>query len=140
MAKFGAGPEFAAQCPQAPTPDGWRPWVDADGPIPDEVMKRSKALVDSTIPLGTTESFPLPGVTVLIRVEPHKWARDPSGALIQGCFRAGGIYLPYGSVSAETLTAPSFSPTTKIIGGLTVVSLSVGIIATIVSLRRKKAA
>lgn len=141
MAEFGAGPEFAAQCPQVPAPDGWRPWVDADGPIPEAVTKRSKALVDEAlVPLGTTESYPLPGVTALIRVEPHKWGRDASGALIQGCFRAASIYLPSRSPAVETITSPGIGTTTKLIGGLTVVSLTVGIIATVASFKKRRAA
>ena len=138
MAQFGPGPELAAQCPRVPAPDGWRPWIDADGPMPDVLAKRSKSLVDDqSVPLGTTESYPLPGVTTLIRLEPHLWSRDETGNLIQGCFRAAGIYLPSAAPSAETITAP-MSGTTKLIGGLTVVSLSVGIIATAVALRKRK--
>ena len=137
MAQFGAGPELAAQCPRVPAPDGWRAWQDADGPMPDVLAKRSKGLVDDqSVPLGTTESYPLPGVTTLIRVEPHMWSRDESGSLIQGCFRSAGIYLPSGAPSAESITAP-MSSTTKLIGGLTVVSLTVGIVATAVSLRKR---
>lgn len=138
MAQFGSGPELAAQCPSVPAPDGWRAWQDADGPMPDVLAKRSKALVnDQSVPLGTTESYPLPGVTTLIRVEPHMWSRDETGNLVQGCFRAAGIYLPSAAPSAESITAP-ISPTTKLIGGLTIVSLSVGIIATAVALKKKK--
>ena len=138
MAEFGAGPELAAQCPRVPAPDGWRPWTDADGPMPDVLTKRSKSLVDDqSVPLGTTESYPLPGVTTLMRVEPHMWGRDAAGNLVQGCFRATGIYLPSGAPPAESITAPSMSRTTKIIGGLTMVSLSVGIIATVAALRKK---
>ena len=138
MAEFGAGPELAAQCPRVPVPDGWRAWGDADGPIPDALAKRSKSLVDDqAVPLGVTESYPLPGVTTLIRVEPHTWGRDAAGDLVQGCFRAVGIYLPSGAPAAESITAP-ISPTTKIIGGLTALSLTVGIVATVVSLKKRK--
>ena len=107
--------------------------------MPDVLAKRSKSLLDDqSVPLGTTESYPLPGVTTLIRVEPHMWGRDEGGNLIQGCFRAAGIYLPSGAPLAESITAPTMSRTTKIIGGLTMVSLTVGIIATAVSLRKRK--
>lgn len=126
MAQFGAGPELAAQCPLVPAPEGWRAWIDADGPIPEALAKRARALVDDTsIPLGTTESYPIPGVTTLIRLEPRVWARDAHGDLIQGCFRSSVVYLP-------TVEAPTgLSRTEKIIGGLTVVSLAVGIVATL---------
>lgn len=138
MTQFGVGPELAAQCPIPPTPDGWRPWADADGPIPDTLLKRSKSLAeDQSVPLGTTESYPLPGVTTLIRVEPQAWGRNDSGGLVQGCFRVGGIYLPSQTVSAETLTAPE-STTNKVITALTIASLGVGTIATVASLRKKK--
>lgn len=132
MAQFGVGPEFAAQCPRLPTPNGWRPWNDSDGPIPDGLVNRSKALVDDTlVSLGATESYPIPGVTALILIEPRQWGRDASGNLVQGCFRSGGIYLPSGTPPAETITPPEESRTNKIIAGLTVVSLAVGIGATL---------
>lgn len=134
MAQFGVGPELSAQCPRVSTPDGWRSWGDADGPIPDALARRAKALVDdASVPLGTTESYPLPGVTTLIRVEPHVWGRDAQGALVQGCFRAGVVFLPSGA-PAEQLTAPSPDKTAKIVGTLTAASLVVGIIATLASL------
>lgn len=136
--QFGQGPELAAQCPQVPVPDGWRAWTDADGPMPDVLANRSKALVeDQAVPLGTTESYPLPGVTTLIRIEPHMWGRDASGNLVEGCFRGIGIYLPSGA-SIEAAKGEEISTTAKVIGGLTVVSLSVGIIATIASFKRRK--
>mgnify|MGYP003693895425 CR=1 FL=1 len=65
--RFGVGPEFSAQCPRAEVPDGWRAWVpEVDGPVPEALTKRAAAFAaDPTIPLGSTESYPLPGVTVL---------------------------------------------------------------------------
>jgi hypothetical protein len=112
--------------------------MEADGPIPDALAKRSRALVDDlTVPLGVTESFPLPGVTTLIRIEPHLWQRDANGNLVQGCFRAAGIYLPSDAPSADGITAPE-SSTNKLISGLTVVSLAAGIVATVVSLKGGK--
>src|SRR5689334_22404057 len=102
MAQFGAGSELTAQCPRLPLPVGWRPWSEADGPIPTSLAQRAIALsADQTLPLGATESYPLPGVTALVRVEPHVWAPDPQGVLVPGCFRAAAIYLP------ENLVAPS---------------------------------
>ncbi len=102
MTQFGVGPDIAAQCPLAPTPDGWKAWGDPDGPIPDALAKRAQALVaDTSIPLGTTESFPLPGVTTLIRVEPNAWSRNAQGNLVQGCFRAANVYLPVGGTVAS---------------------------------------
>jgi len=138
MAQFGAGPELVAQCPRVPPPDGWRPWIDADGPGPDALAKRAQAIAsDTSVPLGTTESYPLPGVTVLLRVEPHVWGRDAQGNLVQGCFRAGAIFLPSGAPAVSAITAPQES-TGKIIAGLTVASLAVGIIATVASLTGDK--
>jgi hypothetical protein len=133
MAQFGAGLELAAQCPRVGTPDGWRAWLsESDGPIPDALAKRAQALVDdAAVPLGVTESYPLPGVTTLIRVEPRVWGRDEKGDLVQGCFRAGGVYLPSGSPPAETITSPEVSTTSKIIGALTIASLAVGTVATL---------
>jgi len=131
MAQFGAGSELAAQCPQVPTPDGWRSWTDGDGPVPDALAKRATALAtDASIPLGVTESYPLPGVTTLIRVEPHVWGRDEKGDLVQGCFRSTGIYLP---AAGGGITAPE-SKTAKTVGVLTAISLAVGTVATLAAL------
>ena len=133
MAQFGAGSELAAQCETAPIPDGWRNWTDADGPVPDGLAKRAQAIAaDQNVPLGSTESYPLPGVVVLIRVEPRVWGRDAQGNLVQGCFRTGGIFLPSGAPNAGSITAPTTSDSTsKLVGVLTVVSLAVGTAATI---------
>jgi hypothetical protein len=130
MAQFGSGSEFAAQCPQIPPPDGWRPWTDNDGPVPDSLGARAKALTDDTsIPLGTTESFPLPGVTTLLRLEPRLWSRDTQANLVEGCFRSTGIYLP--SSSAGAVSPPSETSLTKTVGVLTAASLLVGIVASL---------
>jgi hypothetical protein len=133
MAQFGAGPQLAAQCPIAPIPEGWRAWLpDADGPIPDALAKRAAALAaDSGVALGATESFPLPGVTALIRVEPRVWGRDAQGGLIEGCFRAAGIFLPSGAPEGAGITPPSSSGWDKAIAVLTVASLAVGTAATL---------
>lgn len=133
MAQFGADPALAAHCPTAPTPDGWREWVpESSGPIPDALVKRAQALVDdSTVPLGATESYPLPGVTALIRVEPRVWSRDAQGNLQQGCFRSAGIFLPSGEAP---VTPPVTDGTSKLVGWLTAASLAVGIGATIFSM------
>jgi len=142
MAQFGAGPELAAQCPTAPIPDGWRPWYpDTDGPVPDALVKRADAFAsDTSLSLGATESYPLPGVTVLIRIEPHVWGRDEHGDPVQGCFRAALIYLPSVATSGA-ITPPSDSDKiSKTVGILTAVSLAVGTVATIVTLRNGKAA
>lgn len=137
MAEFGAGPELAAQCRTAPTPDGWRAWTDADGPVPDTLTKRAQALVDDpSVPLGATESYPLPGVTVLLRVEPRVWSRDARGNLTQGCFRSVGIYLPE-TESSITSPATTTDGTGKVVGVLTAISLVVGIGATVVSMSGK---
>lgn len=128
---------MAAQCPQTPTPDGWRVWTDGDGPVPDALAKRATSVAaDTSVPIGTTESYPLPGVVALIRVEPHAWARDASGSLVQGCFRAGAIFLPSGSAAAG-VTPPS-DGTSKVVGVLTAVSLAVGTVATIASMKGGK--
>ena len=125
----------AAQCQTAPIPDGWRSWSDADGPIPDALTKRAQAIVDDpSVPLGATESYPLPGVTVLMRVEPRVWSRDANGNLVQGCFRSTGIYLPSGTMA---ITPPTTGGTSKVVGVLTAVSLVVGIGATLVSMGGK---
>lgn len=133
MIQFGPGADLASQCPKAPAPDGWRAWVDADGPVPEQLAKRAQTLADdAALPLGTTESYPLPGVMTLIRIEPRAWRRDANGALIQGCFRVSDIYLPS---TDSTLVAPQESKLSKAIGVLTVISLGAGIVATVVSLR-----
>ena len=132
MAQFGAGSQLAAQCPIAPIPDGWRPWADLDGPVPDTLAQRAKAIVgDPSVPLGATESYPLPGVTTLIRIEPHVWGRDEQGNLVQGCFRSAGVYLPSGAPEGAGVTAPSSSGWDRAIAILTVASLAVGTAATL---------
>lgn len=131
--QFGAGPELSAQCTRVLPPDGWRAWTDAEGPIPDGLSKRAAALAaDTNIPLGVTESYPLPGVTTLIRVEPRAWAREASGALVPGCFRSAGIYLPDDAPEGAGVTAPtSTSKLDKAVGIFTVLSLVVGTVATL---------
>jgi hypothetical protein len=89
---------------------------------------------DASIPLGTTESYPLPGVTTLIRIEPHVWGRDPQGTLVQGCFRAGGIYLPSGTPEGTAGITPPESKINKAITVFTLASLVAGTIATVSSL------
>jgi len=134
LVEFGSDAKLAAQCAQVPTPDGWRPWSDAaDGPVPDALAKRAAALAgDQVVPLGTTESYPLAGVTALIRVEPRIWDN-----LAQGCFRKGIVYLPYATAAGAGVTPPStMSGWQKAATILTVASLSVGTVATVVSLRR----
>jgi hypothetical protein len=131
MAQFGADPALAAQCPTVPPPDGWREWSDASGPVPEALAKRARAFVaDESIPLGSTESYPLPGVTALVRIEPRVWGRDSKGELMQGCFRSAGIYLPSGE---EAVTAPKEGKWDKAIAVLTVASLAVGTAATLYS-------
>lgn len=112
------------------TPDGWRPWTDADGPVPDPLTQRARTLVDDQeTPLGATVSHPLPGVTTLLRLEPRVWGRNAEGALVEGCFRSAGIYLPGG---ASSITPPtSDNKLAKTISILTVASLAVGTIATL---------
>jgi len=132
--QFGAGSELAAQCQQAPVPDGWRQWSDVDGPVPAPLAQRATQMAgDPTVSLGATESFPLPGVIAMIRVEPHVWSRDASGALVEGCFRAGAIFLPSGGASASGATSPTGGMTTsaKVITVLTIASLAVGTAATL---------
>ena len=136
MPQFGSGSQLAAQCPTAPTPDGWKPWTDAEGPIPDALTKRAQAIIgDESVPLGATESYPLPGVTTLIRIEPRMWSRDAQGNLVQGCFRSAGVYLPSGE--ASSVTPPTTDGTNKLVGWLTVASLAVGTVATIATLGAK---
>lgn len=131
MVQFGAGTELAAQCPNVPAPDGWKPWFpDVDGPVPEALAKRAAAFAnDASVPLGSTESYPLPGVTTLIRIEPRVWLRDATGNLAQGCFRAPGIYLP-----SDGVTPPEKGGGwEKTIAVLTVASLAVGTAATLYS-------
>jgi hypothetical protein len=131
--QYGVGPELAAQCQTAALPDGWRPWTDLDGPIPDALSNRAQTIVqNSTAPLGVVESYPLPGVTALIRVETHVWGRDTTGALVQGCFRAAGVYLPAES-PLEKVTPPSddSSRLSKTVGILTAASLLIGIVGAV---------
>jgi hypothetical protein len=135
MAQFGSGSALAAQCPVAPIPDGWRAWTDADGAIPDALAKRAQAIsADQSVPLGATESYPLPGVTTLIRVEPRVWTRDAQGALVQGCWRSTGIFLPSGAGVTPPSSGDSLSRT---VGLLTAVSLAVGTAATLAAWKRR---
>lgn len=106
-------------------------WVDSDGPIPEALAQRARAIADDpAAPLGTTEGYPLPGVMTLIRVEPHTWSRDAQGNLVSGCFRASGIYLPANAV-AVAVSPPSSDKLSKAVGVFTVVSLVIGTAATI---------
>lgn len=132
MAQFGAGSALAAQCPRIDVPDGWRAWLeDADGPVPDALVKRAQAIAaDPAIPLGATESYPLPGVTTLIRIEPRVWGRNEKGDLVEGCFRSTGIYLPSGAPDGAGITPP-IDGLSKTVGIFTVVSLVVGTVATL---------
>jgi hypothetical protein len=99
--------------------------------VPDALAKRATAIAaDQTVPLGTTESYPLPGVTTLIRIEPRIWSRNEQGVLVQGCFRSGSIYLP-AAAAAGAGTAPSETGLAKAAAVLTVVSLAVGTAATL---------
>src|SRR5271169_2146032 len=135
--QFGATSNLAAQCTQAPTPDGWRPWADSDGPTPDALTKRATALAaDQAVPLGTTESFPLPGVITMIRVEPRVWGKDEKGNSVQGCFRTGSVYLPYAAAAGAGIRPPQVDGWSRAATYLTVASLSVGTVATLVSLHR----
>lgn len=142
MAQFGTGPELAAQCPHVPPPDGWRPWTpEIDGPVPLALSNRAQSVAsDQTIVLGSTESYPLPGITALIRVEPRVWAYDSQGALAQGCFRTGGVYLPSSDSSGDDVIAPPSNPDSlsRTVGILTAASLSIGIIATLATWKRRK--
>ena len=88
---------------------------------------------DDSVALGSTESYPLPGVTALIRTEPHGWGRDDKGALVQGCFRTGAIYLPTGTLPATAAVTPPDTGINKAIGWLTAGSLVIGIGATLAS-------
>jgi hypothetical protein len=133
MAQFGVGPQFAASCPRVRSPDGWRPWVpDLDGPVPPPLAARATALAsDGSVPLGATESFPLPGVTALLRVEARAWLRGADGALAEGCFRVGGVYLP--DDSGLTAPAPRDEGWSRTVAILTAASLGVGLLATLSS-------
>jgi hypothetical protein len=97
------------------------------------LAQRAKAVIDDpAVPLGATESFPLPGVTTLIRIEPRVWGRDEKGDLVQGCFRAAGIYIPAGAPEGAGITPPSSkSGWDRAIAVLTVASLAVGTAATL---------
>jgi hypothetical protein len=133
---YGAGAQFAAQCPHAAVPQGWRYWrEETDGPIPAAVAARAQALSnDTSIPLGATESYPLPGTTALILVEPHPWTRDDKGAIVTGCFHGAGVYVP----SGEPVTPPLVEEAgmSKTVGILTVASLSVGLLLSVPALFR----
>lgn len=130
--QFGAGPQFAAQCPPVSPPEGWRPWADADGPIPHALQARAADLA-AQAEIGAAEHFQLPGVVTLIRVEPRAWKRDENGTVVQGCFQTGVVYLP---APTEVIIPPEKGGLTRLeiaVAVLTVVSLGVGIAATISS-------
>lgn len=91
---------------------------------------------NTTVVLGSTESYPLPGVTVLLRVEPRVWGRDEQGKLVQGCFRVGGIFLPASLPGGVTPPAED-AKLNKTIGWLTAASLVVGTAATLFTWGRK---
>ena len=110
--------------------------MDADGPVPNGLSARASALAaDATVPLGTTESYPIPGVTTLVRVEPQAWTRDAQGNFAAGCYRVGAVYLPAGS---PAIAAPTDSGLNRTVGVLTAVSLAVGAVASIAAWKRGK--
>jgi len=125
---YGAGAGYAAKCPRGVIPSGYRYWNEGeDGPIPAALVARANALAnDLAIPLGVTESFPLPGVTALLLVEPHTWTRDRQGNPLEGCFHACGAYVPTGGVE-PTPPVQQMSSLSKTAAVLTIVSLSAGL-------------
>jgi len=136
VAQTGVGPQFAAQCPRPAPPDGWRLWNETvDGPVPSALANRGIDMaLDPGVPMGATESFPLPGVVALLRVETHVWGPDPgsAGKIVAGCFRVTGVYLP---AETTTLVQPVTreSDWTKVAAVLTAVTLSIGLAATLAS-------
>lgn len=90
-------------------------------------------VANQSLPLGSTESFALPGITALLRVETHPWARGDDGQHVQGCFRVADVYLPADEPHRESVVAPaqSVDGLAKTIGVLTVVSLVVGTATTL---------
>ena len=109
-----------------------------DGEVPTSLAQRAQAIAaDQSLPLGTTDSYPLPGVTTLIRGEPRVWGRDAQGPLVEGCFRVGAVFLP-GEAPAAAAIVSSATATEKIVGVLTAVSLAVGTFATIITIRRRR--
>lgn len=138
--QFGAGQELAAQCPRVPHPEGWRVWSEADGPVPTGLLQRAQTMVENQgLPLGATQSFPLPGVMALIMVEPRAWGRDAQGAFTPGCFRAAGIYLPaHPPRSNESTAKSSGDRLATAVNIFTVVSLGIGIVASLVTWGKKK--
>jgi len=113
----------------------FRPWLDdTDGPVPTPLALRATVLAaDPKVPLGTTENFPLPGITALIRVETRTWRRSPDGSLAEGCFRVGGVYLPAESEEVQPPIRIHDSPWEKAAAILTVVTIGAGIIAGLTS-------
>lgn len=108
--------------------------------MPDALAQRAQALADDqSVTLGSTESYPLPGVTTLIRVEPHVWAKNAQGDFTEGCFRVGGVYLLASDPSAAGVAtaAASSDGLSKTIGILTVASLAIGTAATLASWGKK---
>jgi len=135
--QFGAGPQLAAQCEHVGVPDGWRAWTDADGPVPDALYKRAAAIAsDPNVPLGVTESYPLPGVVTLIRVEPSIWTRDTQGNVVEGCFRIARVYLPSATPGGAGIAAPEGASLAKTVGVLTAASLALGIAASLAAWTR----
>lgn len=95
-------------------------------------MQRAQALAaDATVPLGATESFPLPGVTALLRVEARAWLRGADGSLAEGCFRVGGVYLPAETPATAPARRRGDGGWTRTVAILTAVSLGVGLLATL---------
>jgi len=136
MVVYGSGPAYAAQCPAPVIPAGYRYWnPDIDGPVPAPLAARAQAVAsDQTVPLGATESFPLPGVTVLIVCEPHAWSTDAAGNAVEGCFHGATVFLPTGAAPPAAPTAPSSLSTA--VGVLTLVSLVAGLWLTVPELVR----
>jgi hypothetical protein len=126
--QYGVGPSFAAQCPPTPAPPtGYRVWTPHDGPVPASVIEVAKRLAyDMSKPLGTSESVPIPGMTVIVRLDPHTWTTGPGGQHLAGCFHGATVYLP----DHHILPPSTPSRGARVVEGLSLLSIIGGLALT----------
>jgi hypothetical protein len=131
MTAFGVGPQFAANCPPTPAPPtGYVVWQEhVHGPVPAAVALRAKAIAfDMSFALGYAENFPIAGVTLILRVDPHTWTTGAGGQIVAGCFHGVTVYVPAPVHHIVAPTSGQRTAMTKFVELLSLASLSASLV------------